>query len=153
MFFLKKAVVCSLVVLIISLSSAGAAHAQDGADAELRPVFINLTAGEDDLQAASMALMLASNSLKSGREVTVFVNVHATQLIKLERGDLALYRRDITFHAKFAELIEAGAVILACPYCMARNDLEAEDIIAGVVPADGENFFTSIDDGAAVFSY
>ena len=118
----------------------------------LRPLFINLTSGADDTHRASMALVLADNSLAAGREVTLYLNVHGV-LLSESSGELRMFKRDTLFSDYIAELIGRGLAVIACPYCMEKNGLTEADLLEGIEVAAGENFYPPLDNGAAVFSY
>ena len=140
-----------MIAGVLLASTTLTAWAQDET-AELRPIFVNLTTGIEDLQKCSMALSLAENSMAAGRDVTVFLNVHAIRLAAAGE-EITLFNSDELMSDKIAGLIDGGAAIIVCPMCLGNSPYTEDDLIEGVQTAGGDNFFPPIDDGAAVFSY
>ena len=142
-----------LAITCLTLLIPMVAFAQEAED-EIAPrgVFINITTGTEDLQKCSMALALAGKCLEAGREVTVFLNVHAIELAVTEQ-DAKMYNTDDPIRSKVAGLIKDGAAVLVCPMCLANSVYSEDNLLPGVQVAGGDSFFPPLDDGAAVFSY
>jgi predicted peroxiredoxin len=150
---LDVTLVVSLLLITLLVASIYLPRSAHSSEDGVRPIFVNLTTGEDDLQKASMGLALVRNSLASGRDVTLFLNVHALALADKSRTDLRVFRTQEDVHDVLHELIADGASVLACPYCMEKNELALDDLLEGIETAAEDNFFAPLDANAAVFSY
>lgn len=150
---MRKTPCAAIVVLFMACLASlipATSFAQD--EATPRAIFINLTTGTEDLQQCSMALSLAGKCLEAGREVTVFLNVHAIELAAAEQ-DAVMFSSEELLRDKVAGLVKGGAAVLVCPMCLANSPYTIDDLLEGVQVAGGDNFFPPLDDGAAVFSY
>jgi predicted peroxiredoxin len=133
--------------------STTATPAQHQSPAKAPSFVVNLTRGEDDLHAVWMGLRLVEHALDDGRDVTVFMNVHAAPLA---RKDLSL---DVRFEdtepirEMLARLQQRGARILVCPSCMELTDVTEDDLLDGAAVASRESLFGKLGPDATVFSY
>ncbi|MBU2791769.1 MAG: DsrE family protein [Acidithiobacillus caldus] len=92
--------------------------------------FVNVTHGANDLDRATVGMVLAKNALAEGHEVTLFLSLDG---VHLARGDGYLDGlQEPTFPALKAlrqALVDQGARIWICAGCFKKRGLEAEHFI------------------------
>ena len=89
------------------------------------PLFVNLTT--DDNHKAIMAIAFATEQLKRGHPVTIYLNSQAVQIVhKASAKRYAMQQKKLT------ELANRGGTILACPVCEKFLKLQEADLIPGV---------------------
>ena len=116
-------------------------------------ILFNVTSGQDDLHAATMAMQLAGHALDDGRKVVIFLNVRAPVFAsKKAEGELAfLNNADVPTMLK--ALMKRGAELLVCPHCMEAMKVTEADLIDGAEVATRESLFGPLGPNAVVFSY
>ena len=145
-------VVAAVVVLGLgfTLSERSAIAQQSAAKGT---ILFNVTSGQNDLHAATMAMQLAGHSLDDGRDVIIFLNVRAPVFAsKKVEGELSFHGNpDVPTMLK--DLMKRGAKVLVCPHCMDAMDVTEADLIAGAKPATRESLLGPLGPNAVVFSY
>lgn len=96
-----------------------------GAWAAGDPLFVNLTA-EPKAHRTEMALTFASNVVKRGHPVTVFLNDEAVKAAAKSNADAGKAR------GMLSDLLKAGATVIACPLCMKHYGIAESDLLDGV---------------------
>jgi predicted peroxiredoxin len=92
---------------------------------EKRPLFVNMTT--DDSHRANMALTFATNQLKLGHPVTVFLNDKGVFVGSTTNA--ATYAAHQTL---IAQLIKDGATVYACPMCTMYYKVDASTYVKGI---------------------
>jgi predicted peroxiredoxin len=114
---------------------------------------LNLTTGKEDLHKAWMGLALAEHALDDGRQVTVFLNVHAPALASKKEGAALKFGDKLPMDKMLEKLLGRGATVLVCPACMEAMGVAESDLIQGAQLADREKLFSRLGPNTAVFSY
>lgn len=115
----------SVLLLVALLVAASVAVAEDQ-----KTIFYNVTT--DDTWASGMALGQAAVAMKEGYKVVVFLNVRAVYLAAKSRAQDSFSGTGKDAHAMIADLIAAGARVIACPMCMKKAGIGEDDLVAGV---------------------
>ena len=89
------------------------------------PLFVNLTS--DDTHRTTMALAFGKAQLERGHPLTVFLN---------DKGVVIAAKTQATKYAEqqktLAELMKAGAMVIACPMCMKHYGVQETDLLPGI---------------------
>ncbi len=96
------------------------------------PLFVNLTT--DDNHKANMAIAFATEQLKRGHPVTIYVNSQAVQIVNKTNA-----KRYAMQQKKLTELANKGGTILACPVCEKFLKFQESDLIPGVKPSTADS--------------
>jgi predicted peroxiredoxin len=127
------------------------AWAQEAAD---KPgVLFNITSGKEDLHAVTMALQLAGHALDDGREVTLFLNVRATEFASKSLSARFAFLDNPSIKSMFAKLTARGAHLVVCPHCMDAMGVRTEDLVEGAQVATRELLFGKLGAQTVVFTY
>jgi len=116
-------------------------------------LLVNLTSGQDNIDKASVALVVANAGIAGGQETAVFLTVEAVRLAQQGFAD--------TLHAEgfkpLAELISTfiagGGLIWVCPPCANVRGVTEDKLIAGAVFAGGARVVEFLSQGAGSVSY
>jgi predicted peroxiredoxin len=128
--------------------TAGVAAAKDSPD-----LVLNVTSGQEDLHAVTMALQLAGHGLNAGREVTLFLNVRAPALARKDLSDKVAFHGNPPLQKMLTDLMARGARIIVCPACATVMGVSETDLLPGVKLATREALFDRLGPDAVVFSY
>ena len=113
---LRSALVAAALMLP-ALAGAACAGSND-------PLFVNLLTS--DAHRARMAVAFSKNQLERGHPVTFFFN---------DKGVLVLSKKGSKKYGEhqklLGELMQKGAVVLACPMCMKHYGVKETDLIEG----------------------
>jgi predicted peroxiredoxin len=113
-----------LALLGVQLVAGSAAIAEE-AEVASAPLFINLIS--DDPHRSHMALSFGQKQLVRGHPLTLFLN---------DRGVLIGAKQGVQRFGKhqeiIAELLDAGAKVIACPMCMQHYGVAEADLLDGV---------------------
>jgi predicted peroxiredoxin len=144
-----------VVLLSVGMASVWLAGSEVSANQTAKkPVFVlNLTSGKEDLHAAWMGLQLAEHALNDGRDVILFLNVHAAELASNKiAADLA-FRDKPPMHKHLGYLTSRGAKLLVCPACLEALGIKTNELIEEAQLASRESLFGPLGPDAHVFSY
>jgi sulfur relay (sulfurtransferase) complex TusBCD TusD component (DsrE family) len=112
----------SLLIALALLVSCGSIPAVAG---DTDPLFVNMTT--DDAHRANMALTFGGSQLQRGHPLTVFLN---------DKGVLVGSKTDASKFAEhqkaLSELMNKGAVVVACPMCMRHYGVKESDLLPGI---------------------
>jgi sulfur relay (sulfurtransferase) complex TusBCD TusD component (DsrE family) len=113
-----KKFVLALVVLVGLASVPAAAGNTD-------PLFVNMTT--DDMHRSDMAIHFATMQAKLGHPVTIFLN---------DKGVLVGAKTNASRYPDqqkaLAAMMEKGAVVIACPFCMRQYGVPEQDLLPGI---------------------
>lgn len=114
---------------------------------------INLTHSTDDVDRASVAVVVAGASVASGQDTKVFLS---SEGVNLAKKGVAEELHEEGF-APMAELIgsyvEAGGGLLVCSPCAKKRGIGDDDLIAGATVVGGATLVALLADGAASLSF
>lgn len=144
-------------VAVVVLAAVGGTWLHGGPEAPpaaTKPSFVlNITSGQEDLHAVTMALQLAGHALNDGRDVTLFLNVRAPVLARKDLPETVVFKDNPPVRKMLADLMQRGARVLACPACMKVMGVGDDDLAPGIQKATRELLFGQLGPDAAVFSY
>jgi copper chaperone CopZ/predicted peroxiredoxin len=117
------------------------------------PILVNITRGQNELHAVSMALGLAQSAIKDGRKAVVFLNVESPVFAAKELDDELKYGDFPPIKKMLADFIATGGQVLVCEHCAHVVKLVQRDMIDGAqVVAHGE-LLAAMPTGTVIFSY
>lgn len=147
----KSAVLGGALAFGVGLGGAGLGHAKPapsppsptvpapGAVTQKQKVIVHLKHGTDDLHAAAMAFMLATEMARQGAAVTLLADLEAVRLVD-SRQPLGLRWgiHERTIGQLYDSFIAAGGAILVCPHCAELIGLRGNILRKGttIVPLD-----------------
>ncbi len=116
-------------------------------------VVINLTAGPEDGERATIAFLVGTAAQTAGNEVLAFFTMEAVRLAFPGGPESVLEQEGRpSFAELWSQFADAGGIVYLCPFCVTSRDLGDEQLrnatIAGATP-----MWDWIGDGATVFSY
>jgi copper chaperone CopZ/predicted peroxiredoxin len=117
-----------------------------------RGVLVNITRGENDLHAVSMAVALAQRTLDDGRRCAVFLNVAAPVFAAKDLSEEVKYADFPPVKEMLAQFVADGGQLYVCEHCAHVCRLEKDDLIEGVTLSRQTELFAEIDRDMAVFS-
>ena len=136
--FLKLAGLSALVPLL------GGATRASAAEGKAERLYI-VTHGDDDVDRAALALILASlDAKKIGKElpgVTIWFVLHGAKLCKkgeAEKLTSPVFKKLGTLADLLAASTKAGAKLAACPFCLDALGLTKSDYIDGLERKGGD---------------
>jgi len=89
------------------------------------PLFVNLPS--EDTHRAAMALAFGQSQLERGHPLTAFLNDKGVMIAaKTQTAKYAEQQKTL------AELMKAGAVIIACPLCLKHYGIQEADLLPGI---------------------
>jgi predicted peroxiredoxin len=116
-------------------------------------IVINLTQGSNDVDRASVAMVVAGAAIASAQETTVFLSSDGARLAAKGFAD-DLHEEGF---APMADLIEsfvsAGGTFLVCSPCAKKRGIGEEDLIAGAKIVGGATLVALLAAGAAALSF
>lgn len=116
-------------------------------------IVINLTQGSNDVDRASVAMVVAGASIASAQETTVFLSSDGARLAAKGFAD-DLHEEGF---APMAELIAnyvlAGGTFLVCSPCAKKRGIGEEDLIEGAKIVGGATLVALLAGGAAALSF
>jgi len=122
-----------LAVLLAPLRAEESAP-RDGA-------FIHLSAGPDKPHRVLMALKMAVVMAEGKKDVLVYCDIDAVQLLVKGAPDVKHNAFDSST-ALLAKLAEMKVPVRACPSCLTAAGKTPEDLLPGIKTADRDEFFS-----------
>lgn len=114
---------------------------------------VNLSCAKDNADKATVAFVIASAALGSGKETLVFLSVEG---VRLSQKGYADDIREEGF-APLRELMEnfakAGGMIYVCSPCLKKRRLDENNLVAGATVVGGARLVEFLSDGSACVSY
>lgn len=116
-------------------------------------VVINLTAGPEDGEAATIAFLVATAAQVVGHDVLSFMTKEAVRLGFPGGPEVVPQQQGRPSFAKLsAQFAEAGGIIYLCPVCVSTRDL-GDDPLPNATIAGATPMWAWIGDSAMVFTY
>ncbi len=103
--------------------------------------FIHLSAGPEAPHRVLMALKMAIVMAEGGKDVLIYCDIKAVNLLVEGAPDLSHNGFDGS-KALLASLLEKKIPVRACPSCLNAAGKKPEDLLPGVTVADREEFFS-----------
>jgi predicted peroxiredoxin len=117
-------------------------------------VVINLSAGPEDPETVTVALLVADSALSSGKEVVVFCTKDAVRIAlegEAEKLEVPGYKRAGDL---FRAIAEAGGELHCCTPCFKSRGLDPAALAPNAKVSGAMNLFAWLaDEPATVFSY
>ncbi len=140
--------------LVCSVLIGAYAMRADGHGPDAKPIVVlNLTSGKEDLHSATMGLQLAGHALADGREVVLFFNVRAVELVTKKSNQHLSFGGNPPIGQMVEELLKGGAKAMVCPSCSKVMGVDEGDLMSGMKMATRESLFAKLGSGTVVFTY
>ena len=114
---------------------------------------VNLTHSADDVDRASVAMVVAGASVASSQKTAVFLSSEGTRLAAKGVAE-TLHEEGF---APMAELVtsyvDAGGTFLVCSPCAKKRGITEDDLIEGAAIVGGATLVALLADGAASLSF
>jgi predicted peroxiredoxin len=114
---------------------------------------VSLTCAKDNTDKTTVAFVVASAAVASGKETLVFLNVEGVRLSQKGYADdiheegLAPLKELMDNYAK------AGGIIYVCSPCFTKRKLDARNLVAGATVVGGVKLVEFLSDGSPCISY
>ena len=116
-------------------------------------VVINLTAGPDDEEAATIAYLVATAAQEAGKDVLFFMTKEAVRL-GLEGGaDGVQDEGRPSLAALSVQFAEHGGTIYLCPVCVRSRQLDETTLLPNAAVLGAAALWEWVGDGATTFTY
>jgi predicted peroxiredoxin len=115
---------------------------------------INLMTGHEDADRVTVAFLVATAALASGRRVAMFLTKEAVRLALPGYADAIESAGAPPVERLFGQFAEGGGELLTCPICFKARNLDESQLVPNARLAGATPLFEWIGDGdATVFSY
>ena len=112
---------CATIVFVaLAVTSADLAFGNDK-----DPLFVNMTT--DDTYRSVLAITVSKHMLGRGHPLTIFFNDRG--ILVTSKTNAEKFKEQ---QALLAELVKAGALLIACPICMKHYDIKELDLLDGI---------------------
>jgi len=116
-------------------------------------VVINLTAGPEDGERATIAFLVGTAAQSAGHEVLAFFTMEAVRLAFPGGPESVLAQEGRpSFAELWSQFAAVGGIVYLCPFCVTSREL-GEDPLPNATIAGATPMWAWIGDGATVFSY
>ena len=116
-------------------------------------VVINLTAGAEDPEAATIAFLVGTAAQAAGNEVIFFCTKEAVRLAQSSEAAAVEAEGRPALADLSRQFADAGGELLLCPVCVKTRDLDGVEFDANARVAGAAVLWEWIGDGATVFTY
>lgn len=114
---------------------------------------INLTHSTDDVDRASVAIVVAGASVASSQQTTVFLSSEGTRLAAKGVAE-TLHEEGFAPMSELVDsYVEAGGTFLVCSPCAKKRGIGEDDLIEGASIVGGATLVALLADGAASLSF
>jgi predicted peroxiredoxin len=115
---------------------------------------INLATGLEDSERVTVAFLVAGAALERGHEVLVFLTKEAVRLAQPGHAVGVACEGCPPLERIFAQFLEGGGQLMACPFCVNARRLDADTFVANTQVAGATPMFEWLGEGPhTVFSY
>jgi predicted peroxiredoxin len=119
-----------------------------------RATVINLMSGHEDADRVTVAFLVGTAALNSGRRVAMFLTKEAVRLALPGYADAIESAGAPPVERLFAQYAEGGGELLTCPICFNARRLDESALVPNARLAGATPLFEWIgDEDATVFSY
>ncbi len=116
-------------------------------------LLINLSSGEDNIDKASVAFVVANAGLAGEQETAVFLTVEAVKLAQQGFADTIQAEGFKPLKELIHSFIEGGGMIWVCPPCANVRGVTQDNVLSGAVFAGGAKVVEFLSQGAGSVSY
>jgi len=117
-------------------------------------LLVNLSSGDDNLDKASVAFVVANAGLAGEQETAVFLTVEAVKLAQQGFADsLPTAEGFKPLKELIASFVEGGGTIWVCPPCANVRGVAEDQLIANATFAGGAKVVEFLSQGAGTVSY
>lgn len=116
-------------------------------------VVINLTTGHEDAEKVTIALLVATAALATGKPVVMFLTKEAVRLGLPGYADAIEVAGSPPVSKLFDQFAQGGGELYVCPICFEARKLDSEGLLANAKLAGATPLWEFIGDSATVFSY
>lgn len=116
-------------------------------------VVINLTAGGEDGEAATIAFLVGTAAQAAGNEAVAFLTKEAVRLGQPGAAEGVRSEGRPPLADLLRQFAEAGGELLLCPVCVKTRGLDEAQLEANARVAGAAVLWEWIGDGATVFTY
>ncbi len=102
-------------------------------------VFLHVSSGYDNPHKVSMALSLAVKMAES-KDLAVFFDVEGVKILAKDAEDIQM-EHFLTVQNALDTLIQKNVLIMACPMCLSKAEITADNLKEGITIAEKEKFF------------
>ena len=129
----------SILILSIFLIACNCSDTKAPLTKERDGLFVHISSGYDNPKKVLMALTLA-NKFANDTDVCLFFDIEGVKLLTQVSEDISMEHYQ-SMQKSLGELIDKGAVVMACPMCLKAANIEPADLLKGVIVAEKEKFF------------
>jgi predicted peroxiredoxin len=116
-------------------------------------LLVNLSSGQDNIDKASVAFVVANAGIAGGQEVAVFLTVEAVLLAKQGYADSIQANGFKPLKDLIDTFVTGGGMIWVCPPCASVRGVTENVLISGAVLAGGARLVEFLSQGAGSVSY
>ena len=117
-------------------------------------VLVNLTTGMEDGEKVTVAFLVAGAALGKGKQVAMFLTKDAVRLAVPGTAEGTFCDGCPPLERIFAQFIEGGGELLACPFCVNSRGLDAEGFVPNARVAGATPMLDWLgDEPSQIFSY
>lgn len=116
-------------------------------------VVINLTTGHEDADKVTIAFLVATAALSTGKKVVMFLTKEAVRLGLPGYADAIESAGAPPVARLFGQFAEGGGELYVCPICFDTRKLDADALVPNAKLAGATPLWEFIGEGATTFSY
>ncbi len=114
---------------------------------------ISLTHAADDVDRASVAMVVAGASVASAQTTTVFLSSEGVRLAQKGTADTLHEEGFASMSELVTSYVEAGGTFLVCSPCAKKRGIGEDDLIQGAQIVGGATLVALLADGAGSLSF
>ena len=116
-------------------------------------VVINLSTGLEDAERVTVAFLVGSAALESGKRVAMVLTKEAVRVGVPGYADAVACDGCPPLSRLFQQFADGGGELLVCPICFNARKLDEAGLVANARLAGATPLWEWIGEGATVFSY
>ncbi len=116
-------------------------------------VVVNLTSGHEDADRVTIAFLVGTAALATGKQVIMFLTKEAVRLALPGYADAVEVAGAPPVARLFQQYADAGGSLMVCPICFNARKLDDQAIVDNARLAGATPLWEWVGDGATVFSY
>ncbi|MGO9497927.1 MAG: DsrE family protein [Solirubrobacteraceae bacterium] len=116
-------------------------------------VVVNLTSGHEDADRVTLAFLVGTAALATGKQVIMFLTKEAVRLALPGYADAVEVAGSPPVSRLFQQYADAGGSLMVCPICFNARKLDDQAIVDNARLAGATPLWEWIGDSATVFSY
>jgi predicted peroxiredoxin len=116
-------------------------------------VLINLSTGLEDPERVTVAFLVATAALDSGRRVGIWMTKEAVRLALPGYADAVGCDGCPPLSRLFEQFLAGGGELMPCPICVDARKLDPESFVEGTKVTGATPMWEWVGEGATVFSY